>query len=195
MSAATDADGDWWLTREPRSSLHSTEDDSKSSIQQRDRYMLKDGSEASVTRLGHRSRRFVYHQHRDADEDGAMTAATDADGVEVVQRCTAGTVSSQELSPAAPRRTRQMALRRYQSELVGVHQISSKQLHRDGMKCLNAEEECHGLPCQRLPRDPTTPEQKYSHHQWRAGCRTSPLTQQSSSIGKLKQLQMSWSWS
>jgi len=107
MTAATDADGDWWLTREPWSSLHSTDDDSNASIQQRDRYMSKDGSAASVTRLGRKSRRFVYNQPRVADEDRCSPWV-------VVQRCRpiAGTVSGQELNPAAPRRTWQIALRR-----------------------------------------------------------------------------------
>ena len=69
MTAATDGVDDWWLTREPRSLLHSTGDDSNASTQRHDQYMLRDGSVATAFHLELRTHTSVYHQHEDADED------------------------------------------------------------------------------------------------------------------------------
>jgi len=60
MTAVTDVDDDWLLTRELRSSLRSTGDGLNAFTQQHDRYMLRDGSVATAMRSGYRSRRFAY---------------------------------------------------------------------------------------------------------------------------------------
>jgi len=75
MTAVTDVDDDWLLTRELRSSLRSTGVGSNASTQQHDRYMLRDGSVATAIRSGHRIHRSVYRQHKDTDDSGTKTVA------------------------------------------------------------------------------------------------------------------------
>lgn len=99
MTAATDGVDDWWFTREPRSSLRSTGDDSNASTQRHDRYMLRDGSVATAFHLEHITHTSVYRQHTDADEDRGSQSVVE------VRKCTARTESGQVLIHAAPHKT------------------------------------------------------------------------------------------
>jgi len=135
ITVVTYVDDDWLLTRELRSSLHS------SGVGSNVTYLLNNmintcWSVVTAVRSGHIIHRSVYHQHKGVDEDRG------SQWVVVVQWCTAETASSQELRPVAPRIPKTVTLR-----------------------CLTAREECHGVPCRWLLRNSATPRQTDSHHQ------------------------------
>jgi len=117
-------------------------------------------------------------------------------GPPVVQRCTAGTASGQEQSPAELCETWLIVKIKWNwFEIAGVDQqdyiwTSLKLFHWDDMWCLTAEEVYRDPLCWRLLRDPAMPGQTDSHLQCRVGCRTylqhSSLSGVVGSIGELE---------